>query len=313
MPSIQLEPYQPQVTNDWLVCFTCGTQFPTRDHTQLKTCHICDDPRQYVPPSGQSFTTLTLVKHQGYRNEFRAYATDPRLTFIQTVPQFAIGERAILIETPEGNILWDCITLLDEDTIDFIQSKGGLKAIAISHPHYYSTHIEWAKAFGCPVYIASDDVEWTTHRSSHQVLVKDTVMPVEDTKAQIIKLGGHFPGSLVLLTADRRLFIGDTFMLTPSGLGKWTVDAMGASRLKPAGHNTFAFDWSYPNRIPLGPDELLRMWNIIKDYSFVAAHGAFENQDLEADDMRERVLESMKIQTRSMGHPSHPILATEAT
>ena len=25
---------------------------------------------------------------------------------------------------------------------------GGLKAIAISHPHYYSSMVEWSRAFG---------------------------------------------------------------------------------------------------------------------------------------------------------------------
>lgn len=313
MPPFQSEPYEPHVTDEWLVCFTCGTQFPTTDRSQQKSCHTCDDPRQYVAREGQSFTTLGTLKKQRYRNEFRPYAGDQRVTFIQTVPKFAIGERAIFVETPEGNFLWDCITLLDDATIEFIRRRGGLKGIAISHPHYYSTHIEWAKAFNCPVYIAAEDVEWTTHRSSHQILVKDIETPLDGTKARIIKLGGHFPGSLVLLTADQKLLIGDTFLLTPSGLGRSMVDATGAARPKPPGLNTFAFDWSYPNRIPLPPDELLRMWNILKHYSFTAVHDAFEDQDLEAADARERVLESMKIQTRAMGHPTHAILQLDST
>ena len=35
--------------------------------------------------------------------------------------KFAIGERAFLLQTHAGNILWDMITLLDDDTIDFVR------------------------------------------------------------------------------------------------------------------------------------------------------------------------------------------------
>jgi len=36
-----------------------------------------------------------------------------------------------------GNILWDCVSLIDSDTVARIQALGGISAIAISHPHYY--------------------------------------------------------------------------------------------------------------------------------------------------------------------------------
>lgn len=35
--------------------------------------------------------------------------------------KLAIGQRAILIETPEGNVLWDLITYLDDKTIEFVR------------------------------------------------------------------------------------------------------------------------------------------------------------------------------------------------
>lgn len=82
------------------------------------------------------------------------------MTSIHTEPKFGIGQRCIFLETPKGNVLWDCIAYLDDETVNFIKGKGGLKAIVISHPHYYTTHLDWAKTFGCPVYVAREDEEW---------------------------------------------------------------------------------------------------------------------------------------------------------
>jgi hypothetical protein len=72
-----------------------------------------------------------------FHNVFKEY--EPGLTGIGTEPIFAIGQRALLLQTDQGNILWDCITYLDHDTVAAIQQRGGLKAIAISHPHFYTT------------------------------------------------------------------------------------------------------------------------------------------------------------------------------
>lgn len=293
------EPYSPSSTASLLICTTCGTQFPTTDRKALTTCHICDDPRQFVPPAGQSFTTLAEIS-KTHENEFTPYEADERMISIRTVPKFAIGQRAILLRTPEGNVLWDCVTLLDEETVRRVNELGGLKAIVISHPHYYSTHVEWARAFGCPVYISAEDKSWTTMSSSHQQLITSTETEILDTGIKAIKLGGHFPGSLVLLFASH-LLIADTLVTTPSGLGKWDVDALGEKRAKPPGLNTFAFLWSIPNMIPLSVGEMGRMWGVLKGYEFGSTHGAFEGMDVVDEGVKGRVLESMRIQARFMG------------
>ncbi|EFY95756.1 metallo-beta-lactamase family protein [Metarhizium robertsii] len=300
------EKYDPAATASWLICTACGTQFTSSDRSVVKTCHICDDPRQYVPPSGQSFTTHDEVAKK-HRNEFTTYAGDERLVSITTTPKFAIGQRAILIRTPRGNILWDCLTLLDPETINHINQLGGLKAIVISHPHYYSTHVQWGQAFNCPVYIASEDKVWTTMDSGHQVLVDHVETKIQDTGAVAIKLGGHFPGSLVLLF-DGRLFIADTLMTTPAGMGKWEVDGTGAARAKPPGLNSFSFLWSIPNYIPLSVEELARMWGILKRYEFKSTHGAFLPMDIEDEAVKQRVLDSMQIQAKFMGYAGHAIM-----
>jgi hypothetical protein len=124
----------PKTTDDLLICTACGTQFPAADRASLTTCFICDDPRQYTPGAGQSFTTLAAVR-AAHANEFHPVPDDSRLISIVTTPKLAIGQRAVLLRTPAGNILWDCLTLLDDATVAEVKRLGGLHGIVISHPH----------------------------------------------------------------------------------------------------------------------------------------------------------------------------------
>ncbi|KAI0845661.1 beta-lactamase-like protein [Daldinia vernicosa] len=304
--------YDPKRTGTWLICTACGTQFPTADRQELRTCFICDDPRQFTPPTGQAFTTLDEIR-ENTKNIWTPFEGDGRLTSIHTEPKIAIGQRAILIKTPNGNVLWDCLTLIDDETINKIKDLGGLKAIVISHPHYYSTHVEWARAFNCPVYLAAEDKQWTTQSSSHQVFVEETEFDLQiDGKSsgvKALKLGGHFPGSFVVLY-EEHLLIADTLVTTPSGLGSWEADAVGVARARPVGLNSYSFMWSIPNMIPLAPDELQRMWSILKKYNFSSTHGAFLKMDIvkTVPEMKRRVLESMQIQIKYMGYDNHVLL-----
>lgn len=307
----------PPASSDWLICTACGTQFPTADRQSLTTCFICDDPRQFTPPSGQSFTDLSsLLSQNSHQNVFKQYQHDDRITFIYSEPKVGIGQRCALIRTPTGNILWDCITLLDEATKDRVNELGGIKAIVISHPHYYSTHLLWARAFNCKVYLAAEDSKWLAQTDPE----RQVFIPEGETETDILagsgvkalKLGGHFPGSLVLLF-DGRLFVADTLLTTPAGLGSWTRDAMGTERMghlgRPAGMNSFAFMWSIPNMIPLSPEEIEHMWGVLGGHEFKSTHGAFMGTDIEDEGLKWRVLESMEIQVRRMGWADHPFLA----
>jgi len=133
---------------DLQICKTCGVQHSSPSIEDLKNqCPICLDPRQYVPPTGQAWTTLqTLRDSKQYKNIFHPMDTDhtstANLIAIHTEPQVAIGQTTYLVRTPDGNVLWDCITYLDDETVETIKGLGGVKAIAISHPHFFSTHVE---------------------------------------------------------------------------------------------------------------------------------------------------------------------------
>lgn len=103
-----------------------------------------------------------------HSNNIQQDDIEKRMWSIITSPKFAIGQRCILLQTAAGNVLWDCVTYLDEETVEFIKAKGGLKAIVISHPHYYSTHLDWAKTFECPVYFSAEDKEWISRKDDEE-------------------------------------------------------------------------------------------------------------------------------------------------
>src|SRR5271154_5638701 len=98
------------------ICNTCGTQF-TPSEKEPARCPICDEERQFVPPSGQNWTTHEALARR-HCNSFQQH--EPSLIGIGTVPEFAIGQRALLLKTDKGNVLWDCISLLDQATIEIV-------------------------------------------------------------------------------------------------------------------------------------------------------------------------------------------------
>src|SRR5581483_2333454 len=76
-----------------------------------------------------------------HRNVFAEQ--EPNLHTILPEPKAGIGQRAFLVQTKDGNVLWDCVPPLDDATIRKVTALGGVKAIAVSHPHYYTTVVEW--------------------------------------------------------------------------------------------------------------------------------------------------------------------------
>src|SRR6516164_1490774 len=138
------------------ICVTCGTQY-SASATPPKACAICDEERQYVLPTGQAWTTLAKLN----MTHMATFREEAGVLGIGTSPHFGIGQRALLVKSPDGNVLWDCISLLSPAIVDIIKALGGLAAIAISHPHYYTTMVEWSRAFGgIPVYLNAADRQW---------------------------------------------------------------------------------------------------------------------------------------------------------
>jgi hypothetical protein len=125
-------------------------------------CRICSDERQYVGFNGQHWTTIDALA-ETHENHFDL--EEAGLVSIETRPTLPSAQRALLVDHPAGNVLWDCLTLVDQATVDRIADLGGLSAIAISHPHYYGASVDWSHAFGgVPIYINDADARWVCRR-----------------------------------------------------------------------------------------------------------------------------------------------------
>ena len=242
--------------NAW-ICLTCGTQF-TPSNNPPNACPICRDERQYIGRHGQQWTTLARMQVDGFHNDLREL--EPRLTEIHTAPKFAIGERALLLQTDEGNVLWDCVSLMDDNTADAVRAHGGIAAIAISHPHYYTTMVEWAERFDARVYLHEADREWVMRGSERITFWSGESHPLM-RGVTLARLGGHFPGGTVL---------------------HWAAGANGRGALLTgdiidvvADQRWVSFMYSYPNLIPLPVAEVRHIGAAVAGYDFDRIYGAW--------------------------------------
>jgi glyoxylase-like metal-dependent hydrolase (beta-lactamase superfamily II) len=246
------------------ICSMCGTQYAPSD-SPPDGCAICQEERQYVHPQGQGWTTLEQLRGSGkpwlatQRNAFARY--EPGLFGIATVPGIGIGQRALLLRTPRGNVLWDCIAFFDDSTVEIVEALGGIAAIAISHPHYYTCMVEWSRAFGgAPILLHSGDREW--------VMRPDPAIEFWEGETKeifpgvtLIHVGGHYTGAVVLHWASDAsgkgaLLSGDT------------VQVVGPDK-------TVSFMWSYPNLIPLDASTVQRIADVLEPWLFDPIYGAW--------------------------------------
>ena len=93
------------------ICATCAVQQPDTPEPPA-TCAICLDERQYVGHDGQRWTTMAEIA-RAPRGDLRE--EEPDLVGIAVRPSFAIGQRALLVRTEHGNVMWDGIPLLDDN------------------------------------------------------------------------------------------------------------------------------------------------------------------------------------------------------
>ena len=234
---------------DLALCCTCGTQFGTRDPDR---CPVCEDARQWVPQDGQRWTTLEELRRE-HRNEIRE---DAGFVGIGTKPSFAIGQRALLVPWRGSNLLWECVSLLDDDTARAVEERGGLAGIAVSHPHYYSAMVEWADRFDCTVLLHADDREWIMRPSERIELWEGETKEVGDGLT-LVRCGGHFAGGQVLHDARTdTLLSGDIVQVIPDR--EWV-----------------SFMYSYPNLIPLDEASVRRLVAALEPFAFERIVGAW--------------------------------------
>ena len=238
------------------ICQTCGTQYPASENPP-EHCPICEDDRQYIGHDGQQWTTLEdlrKVHHTVFKEE------EKNLIGIGTEPKFAIGQRGLLIQSPEGNMLWDCITLIDDKTIAKVNELGGISKIAISHPHYYSSMIEWSKAFDAPIYLHEAEREWVMRPDPAIQFWQGETLDI-GKGLTLIRCGGHFEGAQVLHWADGAE--GKGVLLTGD------IVNMVADR------RYVSFMYSFPNLIPLPASAIRKITAALEPFDYDRIYSAW--------------------------------------
>jgi hypothetical protein len=247
------------------ICTTCGTQYAPTPKPPA-SCPICLDERQYVTPAGQSWTTLDVLAQ---RNMNAIRELEPGLISLLTFPHFGIGQRALFLRTPHGNVLWDCIALVDRATIEMINAMGGIKAMAISHPHYYTTMVEWSEALGgVPIHLHEADRKWIMRGGPSISLWKGQTKELLPGLTLICS-GGHYPGGTVLHW--------------PAGAGGKGALLSGDIVQVVQDNKSVSFMWSFPNFIPLSAPRVEGVVNSLKAYAFDRIHGAFADRTIWSD------------------------------
>jgi hypothetical protein len=244
------------------ICVTCGTQFAASERPPER-CPVCEDERQYVGGAGQEWTTLDELRR---RHRLALKDEGDGVLGIGAEPKFAIGQRALLVpakagDGPGANLLFDCISLIDDAAVRVVAALGGLGAIAISHPHYYSSMVEWSRAFGgVPIWLHADDRQWVM-RPDPAIRFWEGAALELGAGLTLLRLGGHFAGAQVLHWAG--------------GAGGRGAVLAGDVLQVVMDRRYVSFMYSYPNYTPLPAATVRRIARQLEPYPFERIFGAW--------------------------------------
>ena len=246
-------------------CATCGTGFPPSDAPPAH-CPICEDERQYLPPGGQKWTTFDQLR-ASHRSDIREL--EPNLLGVGATPGIAIGQRALVIAQPGGGVMWDCTPLVTDEAVARIQAQGGLRAIAISHPHFFTAMNQWSEALGGVPIVLHQELQRHVVNEGPNVRYWSGETNSLGQGITLVRGGGHFTGSTWLHWAGGAggkgaIFTADTIMVVPDT--RWV-----------------SFMYSYPNLIPLPAREVRRIVATTEPYPFDRIYAAWWDRVLGVD------------------------------
>ena len=239
---------------DFWICATCAVEHSEK----VDVCAICADERQWVPASGQQWTTLAELAGSGCRT--RIVELEPGLFGITSDPNVGIGQQSKLLCTPAGNLLWDPIGYLDDPAVRQVSALGEVVAIVASHPHMFGVQVEWSRALGgAAVLVAEPDLGWVARPDP---VIRPWSGTVEILPGvTLAQVGGHFPGSGVIHWAGGAdgkgaLLSSDTIFANPD-------------------RASVSFMRSFPNRIPLSAAVVERVAQHVGRFTFDRLYGNF--------------------------------------
>ena len=224
------------------ICATCGVEHADSPEPPAADCAICSDERQWVPRTGQKWTTAEELRAAGIRVELREI--EPGLIAVTSDPEVGIGQQSMLVKTDAGNLLFDPLGYVDDDAAVRVLEHGPVLAIVASHPHMYGAQVSWSRALGdAPVYVNGADEEWVRRPDDVIRIFRGTLELAPGL--ELHTLGGHFPGSTAALWdagAEGKgvLLAGDAIFPNPNG-------------------TSVSFMRSYPNLLPLSAAVVARL------------------------------------------------------
>ncbi|KGQ19761.1 Beta-lactamase-like protein [Lysobacter dokdonensis DS-58] len=234
------------------ICATCATQYAP-SHEPPSSCPVCEDDRQYVDWAGQRWTTLAELQ----RKYPVRIGEDAGLLAID-IPGFAIPQRLLHLKTDGGNILWESLGIVTDEAVAALQANGGVDCIVVSHPHFYSSMIEWSEALGGVGILLHDaDREWVRRPSPNVKYWRGDTLSLSND-VTLINVAGHFPGSTALHWKNgprgQTLFPGD-------------APHVGQDR------KSVSFMHSVPNFTPMKPSAVRRMRELLAPYDYDDVYG----------------------------------------
>lgn len=196
------------------ICVICGTCFPPSTQPP-QVCQLCTGKQQLVLEGGTDWTTEELIQSD-FHNVMNL--EEPNLWSIHIRPSFASSQRAFFFRSDHGNILWDCLSLLDEQTKQQLDDLGGIQTIVLSNPHFQTGVCKWAEQFHAEVVVHETDVKFLVEQPRRLKTWTGEYYQIQDG-FDLIRIGGSFLGSSVLIWQAGSqekgcMFTGDTLFVT---------------------------------------------------------------------------------------------------
>ena len=256
--------------NTAFLCAACGTQF-AEQASPPQRCPLCEDSRAFGTPRGarQRWTSLAELRAT-HRN--RMCELETGVFSVVTEPAFGVGQHCLLVRGASGNVLWDCVSLIDDATIAAVRAQGGIARIAISHPHFYAAMVEWSRAFGgAPIYVHAADRAWIMRPDAAVIPWAGASLRL-DEDLTLVHCAGHFPGSAILHRASRGerpacLFAGDTINVLEDRVN-------------------LSFMHNYPKQLPLPAAAVRQIARVVEPLEFDRLYGCWPDNRILAGGKR---------------------------
>jgi hypothetical protein len=265
------------------VCRLCGVEAGP-SAAAPPACPICQDLRVNAPAHELGWRRGTKLSES---RTIEIVELEPTLWSLTAHPQISVGHHALLVVTPDGNLLWDALSVVTPAAVRAVRELGGIAAVAISHPHFQAAMVSWSTNFGgVPVYVHNDDRQWVAR---HDELVRTWTGDTLELFGglTVVRCGGHFDGSAVLhwpggASGRGVLLTSDTISVVP-------------------GNNAVSFMYSYPGLLPLDARSVEQIGRRLEPFTYDRLYGCWRD-NVVAHDAMAVVAQSIVRYTRALQH-----------